>query len=120
MIEGLNPWIEFHACFTGDCPHDNVNDCIRDLRVASNDWESELLSVIATQEKEIERLKNQIDPGIEGQRLRFAAKLKVAIDAFENIEKRIARPISMTDATMQLSEVENIAVETLSKIRNEK
>jgi hypothetical protein len=30
-------WDEFHGCFTGDCPHDNVNDCIVALREAATE-----------------------------------------------------------------------------------
>lgn len=29
-----NSWLTVHACFTGDCPHLDVNDCIPKLRKA--------------------------------------------------------------------------------------
>ncbi len=25
-------WSSFHGCFTGDCPHDNANDCVAAIR----------------------------------------------------------------------------------------
>jgi len=30
-------WDEFHGCFTGDCPHGDVNDCIKALREAARE-----------------------------------------------------------------------------------
>lgn len=45
-----NPWIEFHECFTGDCPSDG-HDCVKSLRVDCHEREAELLARIDTLEK---------------------------------------------------------------------
>lgn len=32
-------WLEYHACFTGDCPHDDVQACIDELKKSAAEFD---------------------------------------------------------------------------------
>ena len=42
------PWLEFHGCFTGDCPHPSVHACIEHLRRDVAERETELCARLIT------------------------------------------------------------------------
>ena len=41
LIHGRRRPETWHGCFTGDCPHETANDCIRALRVYVAELEAE-------------------------------------------------------------------------------
>lgn len=60
-------WDEFHACFTGDCPHEDVNNCIAELRKAATEAGRE--SAQPVKSEELDKASNE-----------FLRKLKISPD----------------------------------------
>lgn len=40
-LKAATSWLPMHACVTGDCPHNNVNECLKALIKEIQSWEEE-------------------------------------------------------------------------------